>query len=45
VRRVVEILRVELEQAMALCGRTSLASIDASVLWDSPSSFATTARL
>jgi 4-hydroxymandelate oxidase len=36
VRRVVEILRTELEQAMALCGRTSLASIDASVLWDGP---------
>jgi 4-hydroxymandelate oxidase len=34
VRRVVEILRTELEQAMALCGRTSLATIDASVLWD-----------
>jgi 4-hydroxymandelate oxidase len=34
VRRVIEILRVELEQAMALCGRTTLASIDESVLWD-----------
>lgn len=36
VRRVIEILRVELEQAMALCGRTDLASIDGSVLWDRP---------
>ena len=34
VRRVVEILRVELEQAMALCGRTTLAGIDESTLWD-----------
>jgi 4-hydroxymandelate oxidase len=36
VRRVIEILRVELEEAMALCGRTILADIDESVLWDRP---------
>ncbi|MBI1841663.1 MAG: alpha-hydroxy-acid oxidizing protein [Verrucomicrobia bacterium] len=34
VARVVAILRDELEQAMALTGRTSLASIDRTVLWD-----------
>jgi 4-hydroxymandelate oxidase len=33
VRRVVEILRTELELAMALMGRPSLGSIDRSVLW------------
>jgi 4-hydroxymandelate oxidase len=33
VARVVEILRHELELAMALCGRPTIASIDASVLW------------
>ena len=33
VRRVVEILRTELEMAMALMGRPSLGSIDKSVLW------------
>ncbi|MDP8980477.1 MAG: alpha-hydroxy-acid oxidizing protein [Acidobacteriota bacterium] len=33
VRRVVEILRTELEMAMALLGRPSLGSIDKSVLW------------
>ncbi len=33
VTRVVEILRKELEMAMMLTGRTSLASIDRSVLW------------
>lgn len=36
VRRVVEILRQELELAMALCGRPDIASIDRAVLWDSP---------
>lgn len=36
VRRVVQILRTELEQAMALCGRTTLTSLDRSVLWDGP---------
>ena len=34
VARVIEILRTELELAMKLCGRPSLASIDASVLWE-----------
>jgi len=34
VRHVVEILRTELETAMALCGKTSLAQIDRSVLWE-----------
>lgn len=33
VTRVVNILRRELESAMALCGRTSVAQIDRSVLW------------
>ncbi|MEO6003660.1 MAG: alpha-hydroxy acid oxidase [Opitutus sp.] len=33
VTRTVNILRRELESAMALCGRTSIASIDSSVLW------------
>ncbi len=33
VARVVEILRHELELAMALCGRPTIESIDASVLW------------
>ncbi len=33
VRRVVNILRNELEMAMALTGRTSIAQIDRSVLW------------
>ncbi|HEX2079067.1 MAG TPA: alpha-hydroxy acid oxidase [Longimicrobium sp.] len=34
VARVVEILRQELEMAMALCGRPSLAALDRTVLWD-----------
>ena len=34
VSRVVAILRDELEQAMALTGRTNLASVDRSVLWE-----------
>ena len=34
VAAVVRILRTELEMAMALSGRTSLAAIDRSVLWD-----------
>jgi 4-hydroxymandelate oxidase len=33
VRHVIEILRTEFEAAMALTGRTSLATIDRSVLW------------
>jgi 4-hydroxymandelate oxidase len=33
VQRVVELLRAELEAAMTLCGTTSLARIDRSVLW------------
>ncbi len=33
VRHVIEILRTELEAAMALIGRTSIAAIDRSVLW------------
>jgi 4-hydroxymandelate oxidase len=33
VTRTVNILRRELESAMALCGRTSIASIDSSVIW------------
>ena len=33
VKRVVEILRAELEMAMALTGRTSLAAVDRGVLW------------
>jgi 4-hydroxymandelate oxidase len=33
VRHVIEILRTELEAAMALCGRTSMGAIDRSVLW------------
>ncbi|MBL9168093.1 MAG: alpha-hydroxy-acid oxidizing protein [Verrucomicrobiales bacterium] len=35
VAHVVEILRDELEQAMALTGRTSIAQIDRSVIWES----------
>ena len=34
VARVIEILRTELELAMKLCGRPTIASIDRSVLWD-----------
>jgi 4-hydroxymandelate oxidase len=34
VARVVNILRAEFEMAMALTGKTSVADIDASVLWD-----------
>jgi 4-hydroxymandelate oxidase len=34
VARVVNILRAEFEMAMALTGKTSIASIDRSVLWD-----------
>jgi 4-hydroxymandelate oxidase len=34
VRRVVDILRQELEMAMMLTGRPSIRSIDTSVLWD-----------
>ena len=34
VARVINILRTELEMAMALSGRPTLASIDRSVLWD-----------
>jgi isopentenyl diphosphate isomerase/L-lactate dehydrogenase-like FMN-dependent dehydrogenase len=34
VARVLEILRYELMSAMALTGRTSIAEIDGSVLWD-----------
>ncbi|MEO5960876.1 MAG: alpha-hydroxy acid oxidase [Opitutaceae bacterium] len=33
VTRVVNILRREFEMAMALCGRTSLAQLDSSVIW------------
>ncbi len=33
VRRVIEILRTELEMAMALTGRTSLSAVDRGVLW------------
>jgi len=33
VERVISILRDELERAMALTGRRSIAEIDASVLW------------
>ena len=33
VRKVVEILKTELEMAMALCGRTRIAEIDRSILW------------
>jgi 4-hydroxymandelate oxidase len=33
VRRVVEILQMELEMAMALCGRPDIPSIDSSALW------------
>ena len=33
VSRIVQILRTELEMAMALTGRTTLASIDRTVLW------------
>ena len=35
VARIVTILRRELESAMALCGRPSIASIDSSVIWKS----------
>jgi 4-hydroxymandelate oxidase len=35
VQHVIEILRTELEMAMALTGRTSIAAIDRSVLWTS----------
>jgi 4-hydroxymandelate oxidase len=35
VARIVAILRRELESAMALCGRPSIASIDSSVIWKS----------
>jgi 4-hydroxymandelate oxidase len=34
VRRIVQILRTEFEMAMALTGRTSLAALDKSVLWE-----------
>lgn len=34
VRRIVQILRTEFEMAMALTGRTSLAALDRSVLWE-----------
>lgn len=34
VARVIEILRTELQMAMALTGRTSIAQVDRSVLWD-----------
>jgi 4-hydroxymandelate oxidase len=34
VERVISILRDELERAMALTGRRSIAEIDASVLWN-----------
>jgi 4-hydroxymandelate oxidase len=33
VTRVVNILRREFEIAMALCGRASIADIDASLIW------------
>ncbi len=33
VTRVVDILRTEFEKAMALCGRSTIASIDRSVIW------------
>ena len=33
VTRVISILRRELEMAMAVCGRTSIAEIDSTVLW------------
>jgi len=33
VRNVIDILRTEFEAAMALTGRTSIAAIDRSVLW------------
>jgi 4-hydroxymandelate oxidase len=36
VRRVVEILRTELEQAMALTGRVSIEAIDRTVLFEAP---------
>ncbi|HEU0298075.1 MAG TPA: alpha-hydroxy-acid oxidizing protein [Longimicrobium sp.] len=36
VARVVEILPEELEMAMALRGRPSLAALDHTVLWDAP---------
>ena len=37
VRRVVELLRRELEMAMMLCGCDSVVGVDRGVLWDSPS--------
>jgi 4-hydroxymandelate oxidase len=37
VQRVIEILRTELEMAMQLTGRRTLAEIDRSVIWGSPS--------
>jgi isopentenyl diphosphate isomerase/L-lactate dehydrogenase-like FMN-dependent dehydrogenase len=33
VKRVVEILRTELEMTMGLLGRTSIQAIDRSVIW------------
>jgi 4-hydroxymandelate oxidase len=36
VRRVIEILRLELEMALKLLGRPSLRDLDRSVLWDRP---------
>ncbi len=36
VTRVVELLRSELEAALALTGRPSVAAVDATVLWDAP---------
>jgi 4-hydroxymandelate oxidase len=36
VTRVIDILRTELQWAMALTGKTSIASIDRSVLWSAP---------
>jgi len=34
VSRIVQILRTEFEMAMALTGRTSLAAVDRTVLWE-----------
>jgi len=34
VARVLEILKVELQMAMALTGKTKIGEIDRSVLWD-----------
>ena len=42
VARIVTILRRELESAMALCGRPSIASIDSSAIWKSAWHFALT---